>query len=342
MTLRRPRSHRPTTRLAVLVAVAPLALAACGGSTTPATTPDDTEASPATTAAAAELPTVVVTYTVLASVVSDLVGDAATVVTIIPDGTDPHAFEASAKDVEAITTADIVVSNGLGLEEGLETVLDTTEASGVPVFHVADHITVRELAEGDHDHDDHGDHGDDGTEDAAKEDGDHHHGSDDPHLWLSPATLAEAVPAMATAIGAAIGVDLSGAATEVRTALDALDAEIAALVATLEECELVTGHDELGYFADRYGCEVIGAVIPSLSTTAEATAKDIAELREEVQTHGVTAVFTGLGTPPEVAARVASDAGATLVELQTHALGDASDYGDFMLALTRTIVDALD
>jgi zinc/manganese transport system substrate-binding protein len=323
----------PLLRLAVPLALAPLA-AGCGAST-PEAAPTETqlEASSATTVAEARLPTVVVTYSVLASVVSDLVGDAARVVTIIPDGTDPHAYEPSAKDVEAITTAAVVVSNGLGYEEGLETVLDTTEASGVPVFHVADHVTVRGLAEGDH--------GDDGTEEAAEEDGDHH-GSDDPHLWLSPATLAEAVPAMATAIGAAIGVDLSGAAAEVRTALDALDAEIAALVATLEECELVTGHDELGYFADRYGCEVIGAVIPSLTTTAEATAKDIAELRETLRTHGVAAVFTGLGTPPEVAAQVASDAGATLVELRTHALGETTTYADFLLTLARTLVDALD
>jgi zinc/manganese transport system substrate-binding protein len=317
------------TRRTAVWGAAALALAGCAGA--PAgTPPTDDAVAPATTVAPADVPAarVVVTYSVLGALVRDLVGDAADVVVVVPDGSDPHAYEPSAKDVEAITTADVVVANGLGLEEGLEDVLDAAEEAGTVVFHVADHVTVREMG-----HDDGHDHG---------SDDDHDHAAGDPHLWLSPATLAEAVPAMGDAIGAAIGADLSGAVVEVVEDLADLDARIAALVGALDACELVTGHDELGYFADRYGCEVVGTIIPSLGTTAEATAADLAELREVAAERRTAAIFTGLGTPPEVAARVAADVGVPLVELRTHAIGPAGTYESLLLDLARTIVDALD
>ncbi len=317
------------TRRTAAWGAAVLALAGCAGA--PAgTPPTDDAVAPATTVATADVPAarVVVTYSVLGALVRDLVSDAADVEVVVPDGTDPHAYEPSAKDVEAITTADVVVANGLGLEEGLEDVLDAAEGAGTVVFRVADHVTVREMG-----HDDGHDHG---------SDDEHDHAAGDPHLWLSPATLAEAVPAMGDAIGAAIGADLSGAVAEVVEDLADLDARIAALVGALDACELVTGHDELGYFADRYGCEVVGTIIPSLGTTAEATAADLAELREVAAERRTAAIFTGLGTPPEVAARVAADVGVPLVELRTHAIGPAGTYESLLLDLARTIVDALD
>lgn len=308
-------------RRVALLAVAPLALAACGAATTPAALDD---APPTTASAAAQPSRVVVTTTVLGAVVRELVGGAAEVVTVIPDGADPHEYEPSARDIEAVTEADVVVANGLGLEEGLEDVLARVEGSGVPVVHVADHVTVREPVSRDvHDDEVHG------------------HDAGDPHLWLSPATIAEAVPAMADVIGAAIGVDLSAAGDDLVASLGALDERVADVMGALPACELVTGHDELGYFADRYGCEVIGAVIPGLSTTAEATARDVAALREVAEARGVRAIFTASGTPSAVAARVAADVGVPLVELRTHALGPAATYGDFVLELARTVVDAL-
>lgn len=298
-------------RAAALLAVAPMAVAACGSTASPAAAPR-----------------VVVTTTVLGAVVRELVGDAAEVTTVIPDGADPHAYEPSARDIASVTTAAVVVANGLGLEEGLLDVLARVEASGVPVYRVGEHVTVRALAA----HDDH---------DAGDDHDDHDHDAGDPHLWLSPATIAEAVPAMAAAIGAAIGADLAAAGDDLVASLGALDEEVAAVVGALPACELVTGHDELGYFADRYGCEVVGAVIPSLSTTAEATARDVAALREVAEARGVRAIFTGAGTPPEVAARVAADVGVPLVELRTHALGSAATYGDFVLGFARAVADAL-
>jgi zinc/manganese transport system substrate-binding protein len=271
-------------------------------------------------------PNIVVTYSVLGSVVLDLVGDAADVTTLIPDGQDPHDFQPSARDIEAINNADIVVSNGLDFEEGLEDVLASAIENGVNVYMVGENITVREP-----------------DEDIAKEDhaeeSDHAHGAGDPHLWLSPFSFTQALPSLTTAINEATGLSIDEA-----TALDQLtqlDDEITEVIGSISSCVLVSGHDEMGYFADRYGCTVVGAIIPSFSTTSEATAKQIADLKVLATTNKVKAVFTGLGTPTEVSEQLASELGIAAVSLSTHYLNGAANYREFMLNLANQIAEAL-
>ncbi len=273
--------------------------------------------SSATPEANSERPTVVVTYSVLGNIVEQLVGDAATVTTLIPDGQDPHEFEPSAKDIESLNNANVVVSNGLDFEEGLEETLKNVKTAGVNVFMAGDHITVRELSEEAHDH-----------------------GSSDPHLWLSPAAMLEMLPELSKAIGAAIGADLSVQLEALSAELTALDTEIQEVIGGVK-CELVSGHDEMGYFADRYGCEVIGAVIPSLSTTSEASAGELADLKAKIETYGVPAIFTGLGTSPAVAEQLASELGVKAVTLSTHFLDGALTYQEFMLRMANQIAEAL-
>lgn len=264
-----------------------------------------------------------VTYSVLGSVVEQLVGDLATVNVIIPDGQDPHEFEPSAKDIESLNNADLVVANGLDFEEGLEQTIDQAIDSGVNVFMVGDHITVREMSKDeDHDHDD------------------EEHGAYDPHLWLSPAAMLEMLPALAEAISTATGADLTSQLASLQSELTELDTQIKETIDGIT-CELVSGHDELGYFADHYGCEVIGAIIPSLSTTSEASAGELAALKVEVEEHGVPAIFTGLGTSQDVADQLASELGVKAVTLSTHFLDGAVNYREFMLRLTQQIADAL-
>ena len=266
-------------------------------------------------------PNIVVTYSVLGSVVSDLVGDAADVTILIPDGQDPHDFQPSARDIETINNADIVVSNGLDFEEGLEDVLASAIENGVSVYMIGENITVREP-----------------DEDHAEEDG-HAHGAGDPHVWLSPLSFTEALPSLADAINSATGLSI-----DETTALDQLtqlDNEIAEIIGTIESCVMVSGHDEMGYFADRYGCTVIGAIIPSFSTTSEATAKQIADLKVLAISNNVKAVFTGLGTPSEVSEQLASELGIAAVSLSTHYLNGAANYREFMLNLANQIAEAL-
>jgi len=311
----------------VALPVAAVALAACAGSTGPVSAPGE-PTTPSTTEPAA---TIVVTYSVLGRLVADLVGSAAEVVVIVPDGRDPHDYQPSARDMEAMANADLLVANGLGLEENLEDAITAAAGAGTTVFELSAHVTVRDADHGD----DHGhDHGDDQSDEAE-----HAHEAGDPHLWLSPATMLEALPALADAISAAIGTQVDPA--PLTEELTALDADLASGFAALDRCELVTGHDELGYFADRYGCEVIGAVIPSMSTTADASAKQLADLKAVIAEHGATTIFTSLGTPQGVAEQVARETGADVVELGTHVLGGSGSYASFIRSIADAILDAL-
>jgi zinc/manganese transport system substrate-binding protein len=110
---------------------------------------------------------------------------------------------------------------------------------------------------------------------------------------------------------------------------------------TVDECKLVTGHDSLGYFAARYGCTVVGAVIPGFSTAAEASAGSLADLKVVAQENGVKAIFTELGTPADVAAQIAKEVGVDVVELSTHVLPENGGYDDMMTQLATAIAGGL-
>jgi zinc/manganese transport system substrate-binding protein len=149
------------------------------------------------------------------------------------------------------------------------------------------------------------------------------------------------LPALTTALSQATGADLSAEATALTTKLQDLDGEVESIINGLGECNLVSGHDEMGYFADRYGCEVIGVIIPSFTTTSEATAGEIAELKKQVEQNKVPAIFTGLGVSPDTATQLAKELGIKAVTLSTHYLDGAANYQEFILKLTNQIAEAL-
>ncbi len=300
-------------------------LVSCGSSGD-STNSNESTAQTAPDSVVADLPVIAVTYSVIGNIVSQLVGDNATVNVVIPDGQDPHDFQPSAKDIETINNAALVVSNGLEFEEGLEEVLENIADSGGNIFMVGDHITVRKIED-----DDHGDNHQD----------DDKHVKGDPHLWLSPATMLEMLPALTSALSQAVGADLSAQATALTTKLQDLDGQVESIISGLGECNLVSGHDEMGYFADRYGCNVIGAIIPSFTTTSEATAGELAELKRLVEQYKVRAIFTGLGTSPDTANQLAKELGIRAVTLSTHYLDGVANYQEFILNLTNQIAEAL-
>jgi zinc/manganese transport system substrate-binding protein len=104
---------------------------------------------------------------------------------------------------------------------------------------------------------------------------------------------------------------------------------------------LVTGHESLGYFAQRYGFKLVGAIIPSLTTQAETSAADLAALEAKIKAAGVKAIFTELGTDPSVAETVGKDTGAKVVELTTHALPADGSYFTFMTDIGKLVADNL-
>ena len=306
--------------------------------TTLAPAPAD-ESSATTQAPAVDLPDVVVTYSVLGAFVERLVGDKAEVTVLIPDGQDPHDFEPSPRDIERINDADFVVANGLDLEEGLDDTLQTAMTEGVDVFFVTDHVTVLDVVDV-NDHSAHG-HAHPGSQTGHSHGDDDHDHSKDPHVWLSPATMLEALPALVDAAETALSVDLGTESQAFATELAAVDAELQDIFSSLADCQLVTGHNELGHFAKRYGCTVIAATLSSPSTTAEESAGNVEFVIDVIKTHGADAVFTSLGTNPAVARQVADAAGVKLVEISTHYMGDETSYVEFVRTLGDTIAAGL-
>jgi zinc/manganese transport system substrate-binding protein len=272
---------------------------------------------------------VVVTYSILGAVVSEVVGDAADVKVLMPNGIDPHEWEPSAKDIELLNQADLIVSNGLDLEGNVMEAIEAVEKDGVAVFHATDHIEVIEFGAGGHDDD----------EEAVHDD---EHGSGDPHFWTSPVEMAAVVEALGVAL-ADIGIDTGDRAAMTKEELLNIDQEIRGLVESIpvESRILVTGHESLGYFAHEYEFEVVGAVIPSLSSEAEASAGDLAALKQTIADEGVSVIFTEMGTSPDVVEALADEAQVSVVELSTHFLPEDGTYKAFILQLASMISVAL-
>ncbi len=272
--------------------------------------------------------TIVATYSILGAAVRDLVGDAFTVTTAIPNGLDVHEWEPSAKDIETLTRADLVVENGLGLEGGMGKALDLARKAGVKVFTAAEHVTVRRVGAG---------------EGIPGDDPDQQAGAEDPHLWTDPMAVKAVVDALAEDLKQRFGVDLSARAADLDQRLTALDVEIKAKVDAIpaQKRKLVTGHESLGYFAQRYRFKLVGAMIPSLTTEAETSAAGLETLKKQIRQNQVSVVFTELGTPQRTVDALAKEAKVRAVSLTTHSLPPDGSYFTFERSLADTITRAL-
>jgi zinc/manganese transport system substrate-binding protein len=314
------RALRLSLRKPLLAAAvtAAMVLSACAGSG-----PD--------ASADADAPDVVVTYAVLGAVVADLVGDAAKVTVLMGDGVDPHDWAPSARDIESVMNADLVVANGMDLEEGLIDVLEQAEGDGVPVFHATDHITVRDLGEdGQGEEDEHGD------------EDEHGHEAGDPHFWVDPISMRDVVTALGVTL-AEVGIDVTDRADDLAGRLTELDEETRTTldVVPADGRKLVTGHESMGYFADRYDFTLVGAVVPGLSSQGEVSAGELAALRDEIVAEGVPAIFTEVGTPAAVVEAIGQEAGVQVVELPSHNLPEDGSYVSFIRAISSAIAGAL-
>ncbi|MFK4760592.1 zinc ABC transporter substrate-binding protein AztC [Microbacterium sp. ZW T5_45] len=270
-------------------------------------------------------PLVVVSTNILGDVVDELVGGEVRVVTLMKPNADPHSFEISAQEAATLRDADLLVSNGLGLEEGLQQHLDAADA---PAFVAGDAIDVLDYAEGD----------------AS--------GTPDPHFWTDPTRMIDLVDALGPRLAALDGVDPDAVAQSTsayREELETLDAEMSDAFAAIpaENRALVTNHHVFGYLADRYDLTIVGAVIPGGTTLAAPSASDLADLVEAVDETGVTAVFAESSSPDRLVRALADEADVhvDVIELFTESLtdddGDAPDYLTMMRVNTERITTGL-
>ena len=272
--------------------------------------------------------TIVVTYSILGALINDLVGSEAYIVVLIPNGQDPHEWEPSAKDIEALNKADLIVQNGLGLEGGLEKTLSLAEVQGVKTFVASDYITIRKVSQGE------------GIPNGGP---DQMVGASDPHLWTDPISMKQVLVALEGKIKTELGLDVSVRAQDLKNQLDSLNTEIATEVDNLPGAnrKLVTGHDSLGYFAQRYGFKLVGAIIPSLTSQAEVSAADLASLKTLIQENQVKVIFSELGTPVAITEAIGKETDVKVVELATHILPSDGSYFTFIRNLAQTIVENL-
>jgi zinc/manganese transport system substrate-binding protein len=291
---------------AAAIVVLPVMLAGCGG--------DDQagDAASAGNGAAASGMRVVATHPILGDIAGNVVGDDAALEVVIPAGADPHEFQPSAKDVETIIEADVVVANGADFETGLLDALDAAAADGVIVFEVASAFP-------------------DGT---------------DPHVWFDPPRMASAVEALGEELAALDPAgDWAERAGEYAAEIRTVDGEVERILSAVppERRTLVTNHEALGYFAARYGFDVAGAAIPSLSTAAESSAADLAALADTLATHDVPVVFADVSAPDDLAQALAAESGTDVqvVPLLTETLAEQGDAGDDYLGLLRLVAQRI-
>ena len=261
--------------------------------------------------------TVVATTTQVADLVRDVGGERVDVDGILRPNSDPHEYEPRPSDAAALAKADLVFRSGGELDEWLDQIVDSAGGD-------AEQVTLIESV---------------------------HRLGDDPHWWQDPRNTILAVAAIRDALAKA---DPAGKAGYARRAaaytakLRALDAAIAGCVDQVPSAKrkIVTTHDALGYFAHRYGVEVIGAVIPSLSTQAQASAKDVNQLVDQIRSEGVEAIFPEAAVTQKLEQAISREAGAKVGgKLYADTLGPAGSgaatYLEAMRHNSTALVDGM-
>ncbi len=254
-------------------------------------------------------------------------GTRVSVFSLVPTGADPHAFQPGARDVTRVADADVIISMGLGLEKGwLEDMLDTASSDSSVLIALGDVIDPITL-------------------------GDQRSDVFDPHFWFDPLRVKLAIAEIALTLTA---MDPSGA-QEYRDntivylqELDDLHIWAQEILATVpaDRRVLVTSHDTLGYFADRYDYEVVGTLMPGVTTDGEPSARDLTNLIDVIRELGVPAIFVENTTSDRLANRIAEEADVDVVtSLFTGSLSRDDDGADTYVGMMRAnftaIVEAL-
>lgn len=273
---------------------------------------------------------VVATTTIWGDITRQIVecAGAGQVTTLMPVGTDPHDYSPSSQDVAAMVGADLVIANGLGLEEGLEKSIESARTDGASVFEVAPQLDPLP-----------------GGEKGEEAD----HGGEDPHVWQDVTRAAKASGLIGAELTRTTGnPDYAECATTLQGELMTVNDEVAATLATVpqERRILVTDHDALGYLAAAYGYTVAGTVIPGGSTLAEPSSAELAALASTVKEAGVPAIFANTANPQALIDALASEVGdITVVDLYVDSLGEPGSSADTFQGMVRTnaqrISDAL-
>lgn len=270
--------------------------------------------------------------TFLADIAQNVAGDRAQVRSLLPLDLDPHAFEPTPRDVAKIASSQVLITNGHGLEDWLDKLLENAdgkrlviEASAGMQSRIPQPDEISEHEEG--------------------------HKEGDPHFWLDPLSVVGYVENIRDGLSQA---DPAGKETYAKNAaayiiqLQDLNGWIKQQVELIpaERRQLITNHESFGYFADRYGFKVSGTILASVSSSASPSARQVADLIDRIHQSGAPAIFLETGSNPQLADQIASETGIKVITgLYTHSItqpdGKAPTYIDMIQANTHMIVEAL-
>ncbi|MCD0446978.1 metal ABC transporter substrate-binding protein [Glycomyces sp. A-F 0318] len=272
---------------------------------------------------------VVVTTNILGDLARNVIGGQADVTVLMAAGADPHSFGVSARQAASLERAELLIHNGLGLEEGVLAHVEAAAAAGVPDLAVGERVDPIEY-----------------TADETA-------GQPDPHFWTDPVRVGEAVGIIAEQVVEHVsGID----AEQVRANAEAYRAQVDELHERTTELfdaipeerrRLVTNHHVFGYLAERYGFEVVGAVIPSGTTLASPSGSDLKDLADAVAESGVPVVFADSSQPERLIEAMAEETGLdiAIVPLFTESLTEpgqgAGTYLDMAASNAQAIADGL-
>lgn len=284
-------------------------------------------------AAAQEKVRVVATFSILGDFVKNVGGDRIELTTLVGPNGDGHVYAPTPADARRLAEAKVVVANGLKFEGWIARLVRSsgTKAKVIEAAKGVRTIKVDETS-GAHDHGDHS-----------------HAGETDPHAWQS---VANAKIYVANIRDGLIAVDPAGKdayaanATAYLATLDEVEREVKDAVAKIapERRRVITSHDAFGYFAAAY--EVAFVAPQGVSTEAEASARDIARIIQQIRKQKIAAVFLENVSDARLAKRIADETGARIGgTLYSDALSDASGpaatYAEMMRHNARTLSAAL-
>ena len=267
----------------------------------------------------------------LADIAQNVAGDRLAVESLLPIGADPHAYQAAPADVSKIAESDVLILNGIEYEHFIELLLENAGGERL-VIEATEGLTPHAMDE------------------HAEGDEDHAHEAGDPHMWLDPNLVIAYVENIRDGLSEA---DPEGADTYKANAgayiaqLRELDAFIREQVETIpaERRLLVTNHETFGYFAGRYGFTVVDTILPSFSSEAGASAREVASTIDAVKTSGAPAIFLGEVENADLAEQIANETGVKVVDgLYLETLTDgapAATYIEMMKYNVAQIVEGL-
>jgi ABC-type Zn uptake system ZnuABC Zn-binding protein ZnuA len=266
---------------------------------------------------------ILTTTTILADIARNVADDRLMVGSLLPVGTDPHSYQPVPQDAARIRQSKVLILHGGEYERFLEGLLENTEGQTTLI---EASTGVRFLS---------------GTENEQ---------GVDPHVWLDPNNVIVYVENIRDGLTA---FDPDGAeiyqanASAYIDQLTELDAWIREQVAQIQPQRrvLVTNHESLGYFAERYGFTVVGAVVPSFSSDSSPSAQQMAALIEQIKLHEVPAIFLDASDNPDLARQIAAETGVKVIsDLHLESLTEgrpAGTYIDMMRDNVTKIVQAL-